>query len=249
MSARLGRRAFLQRAALASLAMHVPIVTRAHQSNLEGGTMKLVLMQFITLDGVSQGPGAPEEDRSGAFDRGGWFVPFIDDTFMQTVQKWIGSADAFLFGRQTYEAFAQHWPTQTDPSDAIAKKLNGAPKYVVSNSLREANWKSTTILSKDIPAQIAQIKRQPGREIQIHGSARLAHSLLGHGLIDEMRLVVAPVVVGQGRKLFPEGGSPLGFKLASHATTPSGLAIHIYEPAGAPQYDTYDPIKTGQRQK
>lgn len=201
--------------------------------------MKLIVQEFVSLDGVSQGPGSPDEDRSGGFTRGGWFVPFVDATFMQMVTTWIEAADAFLFGRQTYESFARHWPTMTDPNDEVAAKLNGMPKYVVSNSLQKADWKPTTILSNDIAAQVAQIKRQRGREIQIHGSARLAHSLLGAGLVDEVRLAIAPVVVGQGRKLFPEGGPPLGLRLLSHATTPTGLTIHVYQPAGAAIFGTY----------
>ena len=201
--------------------------------------MKLVLMQFMSLDGVSQGPGSPDEDTSGGFTRGGWFVPFVDAAFMQTVTQWIDAADAFLFGRQTYEAFAMHWPNVTDPGDAVARKLNGVPKYVVSKSVREAHWNATTILSGDIAAEVAQLKRQAGREIQIHGSARLARWLIGEGLVDEVRLAVAPVVLGQGRKLFPDGGSPLGFKLAHHDTTSAGLAIHTYEAAGTPSFGTY----------
>lgn len=201
--------------------------------------MKLVLMEFVSLDGVSQGPGSPDEDTSDGFTRGGWFVPFVDAAFMQTVTKWIDAADAFLFGRRTYEAFAAHWPTVTDPADAVANKLNGVPKYVVSKSLRDGNWNPTTLLSKDIAAQVARIKRQPGREIQIHGSARLGHSLIQEGLVDEVRLAVAPVVVGQGRKLFPDGGAPLGFKLTRHEATSAGLAIHTYQAAGTPTFGTY----------
>jgi dihydrofolate reductase len=235
----LDRRTFLQRTALASLAVQFPVFARSAAQTVKGGTMKLVLTEFVSLDGVSQGPGSPDEDPSGGFTRGGWFVPFVDAAFMQTVTNWIDAADAFLFGRQTYEDFAKHWPTVTDPGDVVAKKLNGVPKYVVSKSLREANWKPTTILSNDIPAQVARIKRQPGREIQIHGSARLAHSLITEGLVDEVRLAIAPVVIGQGRKLFPDGGPPLGFKLLSHDTTPAGLAIHIYAPAGTPNFATY----------
>lgn len=201
--------------------------------------MKLVLMEFVSLDGVSQGPGGPDEDRSGGFTRGGWFVPFIDAAFMQTVTKWIDAADAFLFGRQTYQNFAAHWPNVTDPGDVVAAKLNGVPKYVVSTGLREASWKPATILSRDIPAQVAQLKQLPGREIQIHGSARLAHSLLREGLVDEVRLAVAPVVVGQGRKLFAEGGPALGLEPIGLDRTPTGLAVHIYRPAGAPSFRTY----------
>jgi dihydrofolate reductase len=203
--------------------------------------MRLTLMEFLTLDGVSQGPGAPDEDTSGGFTRGGWFVPHLDEEFIRLVVSWIKEADAFLFGRRTYENFARDWPKMNDPDDPVATRLNGLPKYVASNSLARAEWEPTTILSGDVPTQVAELKRQPGRELQIHGSTQLAQSLLGGGLIDEMRLVIAPVVVGDGRRLFPVGGSPAGLRLVSSETTPGGLAVHVYEPAGEPKYGTYGP--------
>jgi dihydrofolate reductase len=198
--------------------------------------MRLTLMEFLTLDGVSQGPGAPDEDTSG-----GWFVPHLDEEFIRLVVRWIKEADAFLFGRRTYENFARDWPQMNDPDDPVATRLNGLPKYVASNSLARAEWEPTTILSGDVPTQVAELKRQPGRELQIHGSTQLAQSLLGGGLIDEMRLVIAPVVVGDGRRLFPVGGSPAGLRLVSSETTPGGLSVHVYEPAGEPKYGTYGP--------
>jgi dihydrofolate reductase len=201
--------------------------------------MKLTLTEFLTLDGVSQGPGSPDEDTSDGFTRGGWFVPHIDDEFMRLVVAWIGEADSFLFGSRTYTSFARDWPKVTDPNDPFAPKLNGLPKYVASQSLRTADWAPTTILSGDVAAKVAELKRQPGREIQIHGSARLAQSMLAAGLIDTMRLVIAPVVVGTGRRLFPDGGAPAGLRLVSNETTPSGIAVHIYEPTGAPEFGTY----------
>jgi dihydrofolate reductase len=201
--------------------------------------MKLVLMEFLTLDGVSQGPGSPDEDTSDGFTQGGWFVPYLDEAFLQVVVNWITEADAFLFGRRTYENFARDWPKQTDPNDPIASRLNGLPKYVASRSLEKAEWAPTTILSGDIPAQVEELKRQPGRELQIHGSAHLGQSLLAAGLIDEVRLVIAPVVVGQGRRLFREGGSPARLRLLHNESTRTGLAIHVYESAGLPQYGTY----------
>jgi dihydrofolate reductase len=201
--------------------------------------MKLVLMEFVSLDGVSQGPGSPDEDTSDGFTQGGWFVPYLDETFLRTVITWVSEADAFLFGRRTYEAFAQAWPKQTDPSDPIASRLNGLPKYVASHSLDKAEWAQTTILSGEIPAQVEELKRQPGRELQIHGSARLGQSLLAAGLIDEVRLAIAPVILGRGRRLFPEGGAQAGLRLLRTEATPPGLAIHVYQTAGLPQYGTY----------
>ncbi|KPC78043.1 MULTISPECIES: dihydrofolate reductase family protein [Streptomyces] len=199
--------------------------------------MKLVVQEFLTLDGVSQGPGSPDEDTSGGFERGGWFVPYLDEEFERVAGSWLGEADAFLFGRRTYQNFARDWPTMTD--HPFAAVLNGLPKYVASHSLTKAEWNPTTILSGDIPAQVADLKRQPGRELQIHGSARLAQSLLAAGLIDTLRLVIAPVVVGQGRRLFPDGGAPAGLRLVSHRTTPGGLSVHIFESAGRPEFGTY----------
>lgn len=201
--------------------------------------MKLVLMEFLTLDGVSQGPGSPDEDTSDGFTHGGWFVPYLDEPFVQIVTAWAGAADAYLFGRRTYENFARDWPRVTDPDDPIAASLNGSPKYVASHSLERAEWAPTTILSGDVPAQVAALKQQPGRELQIHGSARLGQSLLDAGLIDELRLVVAPVVLGHGRKLFREGGTPTGLRLRRNETTPGGLAIHVYDVTGSPEYGTY----------
>lgn len=201
--------------------------------------MRLVLMEFLSLDGVSQGPGGPEEDTSGGFTRGGWFVPFLDEPLVRRIAGWVDQADALLFGRRTYENFARDWPQITDPDDPFAARMNGLPKYVASQSLERADWAPTTILGGDVLAQVAELKRGPGRELQIHGSSRLAQSLLAAGLIDELRLVVAPVVVGDGRRLFPERGGPAGLRLLCHETTPTGAAVHVYEPTGLPEYGTY----------
>jgi dihydrofolate reductase len=201
--------------------------------------MKLTLMQFVSLDGVSQGPGAPDEDTSGGFERGGWFVPFVDDAFLRLATAWTNEADAFLFGRHTYVNFARDWPKNTDPDDAVATQLNGRPKFVASQTLTAADWEPTTILSGDVAARVAEVKQQPGRELQIHGSARLGAAMLAAGLVDELRLVVAPVVVGQGRRLFPAGSEAAGLRLTSHDTTPGGLAIQVYEPAGPARFGTY----------
>ena len=201
--------------------------------------MKLILQQFTSLDGVTQGPGAPDEDTSNGFDRGGWLVPHMDDEFVQAVTAWTAEADAFLFGRRTYEAFAIAWPKATDPEDSVATALNGLPKYVVSNSLTSTTWGPATILSGDVAAQVAALKEQPGRELQIHGSTTLGRSLLAAGLVDELRLAVAPVVIGTGRRWFTDGSAPAGFRLTRNDTTPGGLALQTYETTGAPAYGSY----------
>jgi dihydrofolate reductase len=203
--------------------------------------MKLTLMEFLSVDGVSQGPGSPDEDTSDGFTRGGWFVPHMDEEFLRLVYGWVAEADAFLFGRRTYENFARDWPKISEQESPVAGTLNGLPKYVASDSLTTADWAPTTILAGDVPVQVAELKRQPGRELQIHGSARLAQSMLAAGLIDELRLVIAPVVVGAGRRLFPTAGAPAGLRLLHTQTTPGGLAIHVYAPAGPPSFGTYGP--------
>lgn len=201
--------------------------------------MKLTLTEFVSLDGVSQGPGSPEEDTSGGFTQGGWLVPHMDEAFIDQAARWLNQADALLLGRRTYEAFARDWPQITDAEDPFTVLMNSLPKYVASHTLEHGGWNPTTVLAGDIAAQVAGLKAIPGRELQIHGSARLAGSLLAAGLVDEMRLVVAPVVLGHGRRLFPEGGSAAGLRLADSTTTPGGLALLTYERSGDASYATY----------
>lgn len=201
--------------------------------------MKLVLQEFLSLDGVSQGPGSPEEDVSGGFTRGGWFVPFADANLVEVVTGWIGEADAFLFGHLTYVNFARDWPAMDNPDDPVATSLNHLPKYVAARSAVAATWAPTTVLSEEIEQQVGELKRQGGREIQIHGSARLGWSLLAAGLIDEVRLAIAPVVVGQGRRLFQDGGKAIGMELLHSHALPSGLAIQILKPLGEPSFGTF----------
>lgn len=203
--------------------------------------MHLVLMQFISVDGVTQGPGAPDEDTSDGFTRGGWFVPHLDETFVEIVRGWVSLADSYLFGRRTYQAFARDWPNMPDPDDPVARSLNGQPKYVASNTLTEATWSPTTILSGDVTAAVGALKQRPGRELQIHGSTTLGRGLLSAGLIDELRLVVAPVIVGAGRRLFERSKDPIGLRLIDTVTTPGGLAVHSYATDRAAAFDVYDP--------
>lgn len=203
--------------------------------------MKLVMMEFVTLDGISQGPGSPDEDRSDGFTQGGWLVPFLEDVFLAQITDWAAAADAYLFGRRTYQAFSQAWPQMDDPDDVVARSLNGRPKYVASQTLtpEQATWGPVTVLSGDVAAQVAALKAQPGREIQIHGSTRLGQSLQDAGLIDELRLVIAPVVLGDGRRFFRDGATPTGLKLTGSQVTPGGLALQTYEVVGRPVYGVY----------
>ena len=199
--------------------------------------MNLILMQFVSVDGVCQGPGAPDEDTSGGFDRGGWLVPYVDEEFLRIVTEWTLRADAFLFGRRTYENFARDWP-KAEPGDPVGDRLNGRPKYVATQTLTSAGWAPSTILSGDVAARVAELKQQPGGEIQIHGSATLGRSLLAAGLIDEVRLLIAPVYVGTGRRLMADAPAT-GLKLTSHTTTAAGVAVHTYTPTGPADYGSY----------
>jgi dihydrofolate reductase len=203
--------------------------------------MRLVLQEFVSLDGVTQGPGAPDEDTTDGFSRGGWFVPFLDEAFVAMVTAWSAEADAYLFGRRTYEAFARDWPAMPDLDDPVAASLNGRPKYVASTTLDHGGWEPTTVLSGDVATQVAELKQQPGRELQIHGSARLAASMLGAGIVDEVRLVIAPVVVGAGRRLFDAVDQPLGLRPTSTTITPGGLTVHTLVADGPAEFGTYHP--------
>jgi dihydrofolate reductase len=204
--------------------------------------MELTTTTMVTVDGVMQGLGGPDEDRSGGFERGGWVTPLWDDeggTFLNHVYE---RADAFLFGRRTYEIFAGSWGTWDDPGDSpIWTALNTKPKYVASTTLTDPQWADTTVLSSDLAAAIADLKAKPGGELQVHGSGALIRWLLEHQLVDEMNLLVCPVVVGQGTRLFPDTGPDVALELVESRSTPKGVTIQVYRPTGRPQYETATP--------
>jgi dihydrofolate reductase len=206
--------------------------------------MKVTLMQFVTLDGVSQGPGSPTEDTTGGFTLGGWLVPHIDPLFVERTVAWLEEADGLLLGRRTYQAFARDWPQITDPGDPYTKRMNSMPKYVVSNTLDAGTWHPATVLRGDPATSVAALKAEPGRELQVHGSARLGAALLSAGLVDTLRLVVAPAVIGSGRRLLTHPGEPVGLRLAHHEVTASGLLLLEYETTGAAPVGTYAGVTT-----
>jgi dihydrofolate reductase len=199
--------------------------------------MKLTTTTMVTVDGVMQGLGAPDEDRRGGFERGGWVAPVFDDEAMTFLNEVYARADAFLFGRQTYEIFAGSWGTWDDPGDSpVWTALNTRPKYVASTTLTDPIWANTTVLSSDVAAAVGELKAEPGGELQVHGSGRLIRSLLGEDLVDEMNLLICPVAVGQGTRLFPEAGPDIALDLVESRSTPKGVTIQVYRPTGRPQY-------------
>ncbi len=203
---------------------------------------KLTLTTFLTLDGVMQAPGGPEEDTSGGFSYGGWVVPFVDEGMGAFVNEVFDRAGAFLLGRRTYEIFASYWPQHDDPADPIAHRLNTLPKYVASATLKDPAWGPATVVDgEQLQSEIVRAKDalEEGRELQVHGSGMLAQWLLARDLVDEMNLQVFPVYLGAGRRLFPTGGLPTACELISSRTTESGIAIHTYRPKGRATFGSF----------
>jgi dihydrofolate reductase len=201
--------------------------------------MRLTLHTFLTLDGVMQAPGGPDEDREGGFEHGGWSFPYGDDEFGTTMVDWFAHTSAFLLGRKTYQIFNSYWPNHTDPDDPIASKLNALPKYVASNTLDSVDWHNASLLRGDLATEVAKLKALPGDELQVHGSGDLAHSLIENDLVDEYRLLYFPVHLGSGKKLFRDGATAAALRLTSTKTTGSGVVIATYLPAGPPKYGSY----------
>lgn len=203
---------------------------------------KLTLTTFLTLDGVMQAPGGPEEDASGGFAYGGWLVPFDDEGMGQFMTEVFDRAGAFLLGRRTYEIFAGYWPSHTDPADPIASRLNGLPKYVASTTLKDPEWAGTTVIDGEhLQSEIVRVKDalEGDAELQVHGSGALAQWLLARDLVDELNLLVFPVFLGAGRRLFPAGALPTAYELLASRTTGRGTAIHTYRPTGRAAFGTF----------
>src|ERR671918_1157267 len=199
-------------------------------------TMKLTVTTFLSVDGVMQGPGGPEEDPGGGFARGGWLVPHFDEDTGRFMVEVFEQVDAFLLGRHTYGIFAASWPKATDPNDPVASRLNTLPKYVASTTLKDPEWANTTVLEGDLATAVRELKQRDGRELQVHGSGQLVRFLLDNELLDRLNLLVFPVIVGAGRRLFPESGIATGLVLDESRTTPSGVTISVYRPTGRPEF-------------
>jgi dihydrofolate reductase len=204
--------------------------------------MKLTTTTMVTVDGVMQGLGGPDEDRRGGFERGGWVTPYFDDEAGAFLNQIYQRADAFLFGRRTYEIFAGSWGTGSWGADEgdnpISAALNTRPKYVASTTLTDPQWADTTVLSEGLGAAIGELKAKEGGELHVPGSGRLVRWLFENQLVDEIALFTYPVVVGQGTRLFPETGPDAALDLVDSKATPGGVTIQVYRPAGRPQYAT-----------
>jgi dihydrofolate reductase len=199
--------------------------------------VKLTTQTQVTVDGVMQGNGgASDEDRRSGFERGGWALGAGDDATRAFITQTYQRADAFLFGRRTYELFAGYWGVMDRGTHPIADALNSTPKYLASTTITDPQWADTTVLSDDLAAAIGELKAKPEGELQVHGSGALIRWLLDHDLVDEIQLIIVPVVLGQGARLFPDAGPDIALDLVESRVDSKGVTIQIYRPTGRPQY-------------
>ena len=199
---------------------------------------KLVVLSFVTLDGVMQAPGGPNEDTSGNFKHGGWVAGYWDGVMEKVMDEQMRSPYDLLLGRKTYELFAAHWPNAKD--DPFADRLNTAKKYVVSTKPRKLDWNNSTLVTGDIPEEIRKLKSQNGAELQVHGSSNLIQTLLKHDLIDEFRLKIFPITIGQGKRLFGEHSIPAAFKILESKTSTTGVIVATYRRDGEIETGSFD---------
>ena len=199
----------------------------------------LTIATFMTLDGVMQAPGGPDEDRDHGFEHGGWSFPYFSEDKGDVINEFFARADCFLLGRRTYEIFAGSWPTFPDEEDPVASRLNRLPKYVVSSTLADADWGPTTIIRGNVAAEVAELKARYDGEIQVHGSAGLAQTLHALGVVDEYRVFIEPIVLGTGKRLFEPGAAPTALRLVDSKPLRKGSLFAVYQPVGAPTYGEF----------
>jgi len=199
---------------------------------------KLVSQIFVSLDGVYQAPGGPEEDTRGGFEHGGWQKPVADDEVGTAIAGWYEHSDAMLLGRKTYEIFASYWPT-ADPGNPFTERMNSMHKYVASRTLTSVEWRNSTLLEGDTAEAVRRLKASDGGDINVVGSGDLAQTLMRHDLVDEYRLTVHPVIIGTGKRLFADGAIPTALEPVNVSTTKSGTVLAVYRPHGKPGYDSY----------
>jgi dihydrofolate reductase len=190
---------------------------------------ELVVLTFMTLDGVMQAPGGPEEDPSGGFAAGGWSVPYFDEGVEKAMGEQMGKPFDLVLGRKTYEIFAAHWPHDEGPA---ADALNGATKHVASRTLDDLDWQNSHLIEGDVPEGVRQLKEQDGPELQVHGSSDLLQTLIAHDLVDAFKVKIYPIAVGGGKRLFGDGTVPAAFELSDGRISPKGVVIATYRRAG-----------------
>jgi len=193
---------------------------------------KLVVLTFITIDGVMQAPGGPEEDPTGGFKHGGWVAGYFDGFLGKVMDGQMNKPFDLLLGRKTYEIFAAHWPYVKTDDDPVAAGINRAKKYVASKTLKKLDWSNSELIKGDVAKEVKKLKEQDGPEIQVHGSGGLIQTLLKHDLVDELLLKIFPITLGRGKRLFAEGTIPVGFKLLESGTSPSGVIVAAYVRSG-----------------
>ena len=198
---------------------------------------KLVSSTFLSLDGVMQAPGGPEEDASGGFSLGGWTVPYFDETVGEFMDELMGHPFDLVLGRRTYDIFAGYWPTASEEEGA--KPLNDAVKHVASRGRPELRWARSQLLEGDVAEAVTALKQSDGLELQVHGSGDLLQTLLAAGLVDELRVLTFPVVLGSGKRLFEGGAAPTAYELVSSRTSSTGVVMSVYRAAGRPQTGTF----------
>jgi dihydrofolate reductase len=204
---------------------------------LERATVKLSAMIFLTLDGVYQGPGSADEDRRGGFERGGWLAPYADPEGRRFITSVYERADGLLLGRVTWGIWEAYWPNH-DGGDPVSHGINVLPKYVPSTTLTDPTWQNTHVIKGDVEAVVRELKARPGRELQVHGSGMLLRWLIERDLVDELHLLVYPVVVGDGLRLFPERGETHDLRLLDSRSVSSGVTIQTYRPVGRATFGT-----------
>ncbi|MFG3206662.1 dihydrofolate reductase family protein [Streptomyces sp. NPDC048192] len=199
---------------------------------------KIIVCTFLSLDGVMQAPGGPDEDAESGFEYGGWQKPVSDDEVGAAVAGWYEHSDAMLLGRKTYDIFAAYWPT-ADAGNPFTERMNGMRKYVASRTLTSLEWENSTLLEGDVADAVRELKASEGGDINVVGSGDLAQTLMRHDLVDEYRLTIHPVIIGTGKRLFADGAVPTALKPVSVSTTKSGTVVGVYQPTGKPSYDSY----------
>ncbi|MFC4553141.1 MULTISPECIES: dihydrofolate reductase family protein [Halorussus] len=209
------------------------------ETDADETTGRLVVGTFLTLDGVMQAPGGPEEDREGGFEHGGWSVNYWDERMGEVIDEQFADVDALLLGRKTYEIFAAHWPNVDDPDDPVATKLNSMPKYVASRTLDDVTWNNSSLLSGDVAESVADLKEDRGDTILVQGSQGLIQTLLANDLVDEFWLWIFPLVLGDGKRLFGDGTVPAALELTEAETSSTGVQMLRYERSGEIEYGSF----------